>query len=49
VFQLTTAGLEIIEIAPDLDLDREIIAPMDFRSAISGTLYITDQAIYNDV
>ncbi|BCS31730.1 acetate CoA-transferase YdiF [Luteitalea sp. TBR-22] len=31
VFRLTAAGLALIEIAPGLDLDRDVLAHMDFR------------------
>jgi propionate CoA-transferase len=31
VFKLTNDGLELIEIAPGVDLEKDIIAMMDFR------------------
>ena len=31
VFQLTPAGLELVEVAPGIDLERDILALMDFR------------------
>jgi propionate CoA-transferase len=38
VFRLTAAGLELIEIAPGIDLERDILANMDFKPAISPEL-----------
>ncbi|BES71282.1 hypothetical protein RE428_23000 [Marinobacter nanhaiticus D15-8W] len=49
VFQLTVNGLELIEIAPGLDLDRDILAYMDFRPAISSRLHVTDRSLYQSV
>lgn len=46
LFQLTENGLELIEIAPGLDLDRDILAYMDFRPAISSRLHVTDRRLY---
>ena len=36
VFRLTPAGLELIEIAPGVDLERDILARMAFRPIING-------------
>lgn len=38
VFQLTDAGLELIEIAPGLDLEKDILSKMPFRPIISDAL-----------
>lgn len=35
VFQLTPGGLELIEVAPGIDIERDILAHMDFRPAIN--------------
>jgi propionate CoA-transferase len=40
VFRLIDSGLELIEIAPGIDLDRDVLANMDFRPAIAGPLKI---------
>jgi len=48
VFQLTAAGLELIEIAPGIDLERDILAQMDFRPAISPKLKQMDACIFAD-
>ncbi|MEQ8823365.1 MAG: CoA-transferase [Filomicrobium sp.] len=34
VFQLTPGGLELIEVAPGIDIDRDILAQMDFEPVI---------------
>ncbi|MNP48396.1 Acetate CoA-transferase YdiF [compost metagenome] len=34
VFRLTLDGLELIEIAPGVDLERDILARMDFRPIV---------------
>lgn len=38
VFRLAESGLELIEIAPGLDLERDILAHLSFRPAISPNL-----------
>ena len=48
VFRLVEHGLELIEIAPGIDLDRDILARMDFLPAISPTLKIMDLRIFKD-
>ena len=47
VFQLApTAGLELIEIAPGIDLQRDILAQMDFTPAISAQLRQMDPRLF---
>lgn len=46
VFQLTDGGLELIEIAPGLDLQRDILANMDFSPLISDEIKVMDGNIY---
>lgn len=48
VFQLTNKGLELIEIAPDLDLEKDVLAYMEFRPLISSTLKRMERKIYHD-
>lgn len=48
VFQLTTKGIELIEIAPDLDLENDVLAYMKFRPLISTTLKRMDRNIFQD-
>ena len=46
VFRLVEGGLELIEIAPGIDLERDILAQMDFRPAISPKLRTMDARIF---
>jgi propionate CoA-transferase len=47
VFQLAkAAGLELIEIAPGVDLQRDILAQMDFTPAISPQLRQMDELLF---
>jgi propionate CoA-transferase len=48
VFRLIESGLELIEIAPGIDLERDILARMDFRPAISPALKIMEKRIFRD-
>jgi propionate CoA-transferase len=48
VFRLGEQGLELIEIAPGIDLERDILAQMDFRPIVSEELRIMDDAIFRD-
>jgi propionate CoA-transferase len=48
VFRLVESGLELIEIAPGIDLERDIMGQMAFRPAISPTLKMMDQRIFRD-
>lgn len=38
VFQLTKDGLLLLEVAPGVDIDKDVLAQMEFRPAISPTL-----------
>ncbi|MDA8138776.1 MAG: acyl CoA:acetate/3-ketoacid CoA transferase [Desulfobacteraceae bacterium] len=46
VFQLSEQGLELIEIAPGTDLERDILAQMEFRPLIANTLAVMDARIF---
>lgn len=46
VFKLTTAGLVLQEIAPGIDLERDILAQMDFKPLISSRLHEMDAKIF---
>ncbi|HEX5392544.1 MAG TPA: acyl CoA:acetate/3-ketoacid CoA transferase [Rhodocyclaceae bacterium] len=48
VFRLTPGGLELIEIAPGIDLERDILAHMAFKPAICPQLRLMDARIFRD-
>jgi propionate CoA-transferase len=48
VFRLIATGLELIEIAPGIDMERDIMAQMDFRPAVSPLLKLMDARIFLD-
>jgi propionate CoA-transferase len=48
VFRLTEKGIELIEIAPGIDLDRDILAHMDFTPAIAPDLRLMPECIFRD-
>jgi propionate CoA-transferase len=48
VFRLTPAGLELTEVAPGIDIERDILAKMDFAPVIRGTPQLMDAAIFAD-
>lgn len=48
VFRLCKEGLELIEIAPGMDLDRDILAHMTFLPVMPGPPALMDARIFND-
>ena len=46
VFRLAPGGIELIEIAPGVDLERDVLAQMDFEPLIHGTPPLMDAAIF---
>lgn len=48
VFQLTADGLVLTEIAPGVDLEKDILDQMDFKPIISKDLKLMDEAIFKD-
>jgi propionate CoA-transferase len=46
LFRLTSDGLELLEIAPGLDLERDVLALMEFRPLISPQLRTMDARIF---
>lgn len=46
VFKLTDEGLELTEIAPGIDLEKDILALMDFKPVISSGLKMMDSRIF---
>ena len=47
VFQLTPGGLELIEVAPGIDIERDILAHMDFKPIINKPVPM-DRRIFID-
>jgi propionate CoA-transferase len=48
VFRLTPEGLELCEIAPGVDLERDILAKMSFRPLIRPDLPLMERRIFDD-
>lgn len=48
VFQLTKDGLMLTEVAPGIDLEKDILANMDFRPILSKDIKPMDAAIFSD-
>jgi propionate CoA-transferase len=46
VFELRADGLHLIEVAPGIDVQRDILAQMDFTPHIAGVVASIDAAIY---
>jgi propionate CoA-transferase len=46
VLELTSDGLALIEVAPGIDVERDILARMEFRPIIRGEPAIMDQRIF---
>jgi propionate CoA-transferase len=47
VFSLTAAGLELIEVAPGIDVQRDIVAQMGFVPVINKTPRLMDEHIFH--
>ncbi len=48
VFRLTADGLELTEIAPGVDIERDIMGQMDFRPHVAADLKQMDARIFRD-
>ena len=48
VFRLVETGLELIEIAPNIDLEKDILQQMEFTPSISDHLKIMDERIFKE-
>jgi propionate CoA-transferase len=48
VFTVTNEGLELIEIAPGIDLQRDVLEQMEFEPRISPTLKVMETWLFSD-
>src|SRR5215510_10100706 len=48
VFALTQAGLELVEVAPGIDVERDILAKMEFKPVIHREPALMDRRIFAD-
>ncbi|HEY8891940.1 MAG TPA: acyl CoA:acetate/3-ketoacid CoA transferase [Clostridium sp.] len=48
VFELTNKGLVLTEIAPGMNLEKDILAHMDFKPIVSKDLKLMDKRIFED-
>ncbi|AJQ29457.1 acyl CoA:acetate/3-ketoacid CoA transferase [Pelosinus fermentans] len=48
VFELTAKGVMLTEIAPGVDIDKDILALMDFKPIISPNIKMMDERIFRD-
>jgi propionate CoA-transferase len=46
LFRATIAGLELIEIAPGMDIERDVLAQMDFKPAIAANVKLMDSRLF---
>ena len=48
VFRLVKEGLELIEIAPGVDLEKDVLDKMAFKPIISPQLKLMDARLFNE-
>ena len=48
MFKLTKEGLMLIEIAPGVDLEKDVLAHMDFKPLISKDLKLMDDFLFRE-
>jgi propionate CoA-transferase len=48
VFELTGEGLKVVEVAPGVDLERDILGQMEFRPLVPDVVPKMDAAIFSD-
>jgi len=48
VFRLSDSGVELVEVAPGVDLERDVLGKMEFKPAISPTLKLMDAKLFKD-
>jgi acyl CoA:acetate/3-ketoacid CoA transferase len=47
LFRATADGLELSEIAPGIDIERDILAHMDFKPAIAADVKLMDARLFS--
>ena len=47
VFKLTAEGMELVEIAPGIDLEKDILQHMAFKPVVNGTAATMDERIFS--
>lgn len=48
VFRLTKEGVELVEVAPGVDIEKDILAHMDFRPVMKDKIPLMDARIFKD-
>ena len=48
VFKLIDGKLTLIEIAPGIDLEKDILANMDFKPAIADDVKVMDESMFRE-
>ncbi len=48
VFRLTESGIILEEVAPGIDLEKDILSKMDFTPKVVGSMREMDKRIFND-
>ena len=48
VFRLISGGLELIEVAPGIDIEKDVLAQMDFRPSVSAKVKVMDARIFGE-
>jgi len=46
VFRLTTEGLELMEVAPGIDVERDVVSKMGFRPKLAATVKLMDRRLF---
>jgi propionate CoA-transferase len=48
VFEVNEHGFEVVEVAPGIDLEQEVLARMAFKPKVSAHLKLMDARIFKD-
>ena len=46
VFKLTAEGLELMEVAPGIDIERDVVSKMGFRPRLAASVKVMDQRLF---